>query len=59
VVCNEAEEFSQHHIDENIVSGREITEAEYLELFNEDNEYLKNHVDEFKMKYIHTVDYNR
>jgi hypothetical protein len=59
VVCNEAEEFSQHHIDENIVSGREITKAEYLKLFNEDNDYLKNHVDEFKLKYIHTVNYDR
>jgi hypothetical protein len=59
VVCNEAEEFSQQHIDENIVSGREISEEEYLELFDQDNDYLKSVDTDKKLKYIHTVDYSR
>lgn len=59
VVCNEAEEFSQKHIDENIVSGRELSEEEYLKMFDEDNEYLKDGVTESKLRYIHTIDYSR
>lgn len=59
VVMNEAEEFSQKHIDENIVSGRELSEEEYLEMFDQDNDYLKNNETESKMRYIYTIDYSR
>ena len=41
VTMNEAEEFSQMHIDEMITSTREIDDAEYLRVFNEDNDYLR------------------
>ena len=35
-------EFSQKHIGENITSCREISKGEYLELFEQDNDYLKS-----------------
>ena len=41
VVMNNADdEFSQKHLDEIITSTREITDEEYLKLFDEDNDYL-------------------
>ena len=52
VVMNEAEEFSQEHISENIVSHRVIDEAEYLRMFNEDNSYLSTWKDEDKFKFV-------
>lgn len=52
VVLNEAEEFSQEHIGENIVSHRVIDEAEYLRMFNEDNNYLSAWKDEDKFKFV-------
>ena len=52
VVMNEAEEFSQEHISENIVSHRVIDEAEYLRMFNEDNSYLSKWKDEDKFKFV-------
>ena len=57
VVMNEVEELSQKHIDENIVGGREITEKEYLEIFDQDNDYLQSWTDEQKLKQIHTINY--
>ena len=58
VTMNEAEEFSQMHIDEMITSTREIDDAEYLRVFNEDNDYLKAWPEEQKFKYVHKVDYD-
>lgn len=40
VTCNEAEEFSQRHLDEIIMSHRVVDDAEVLRLFDEDNDYL-------------------
>jgi len=57
VVMKEVDELSQKHIDENIVGGREITEKEYLEIFDQDNDYLQSWTDEQKLKQIHTIDY--
>lgn len=45
-------EFSQEHIDENILSTRVIDEAEYIRMFDEDSAYLKSWTDEQKLKYI-------
>lgn len=61
VVCNqgELEEFSQKHIDECITSTREISEEEYLRVFNEDNGYLASWSDEQKKKFINTIDYTK
>lgn len=52
VAMNEAEELSQEHLGEQIVSHRVIDEAEYLRVFNEDNDYLKSWDDEQKLRYI-------
>lgn len=56
VTMNEAEEFSQLHIDEMITSTREIDDAEYLRLFDEDNDYLKSWSEDQKFKFVHKVD---
>ena len=52
VVMNEAEEFSQEHIGEQIVSHRVIDMEEYFRMFNEDNAYLNKWTDEQKLKFI-------
>jgi len=52
VTCEEAEEISQEYIGENIVGGREITEDEYLQIFDQDNDYLKNWSVELKLSKI-------
>lgn len=48
-------EFSQHHIGTNIISHREIDKEEYLRMFDEDNDYLKNWDEEQKLKFINRV----
>jgi len=58
VTMNEAEEFSQMHIDEMITSTREIDDAEYLRVFDEDNDYLKSWSEDQKFKYVHKADYD-
>jgi hypothetical protein len=51
-------EFSQKHLDPTaIISHREITEEEYLRVFNEDNDYLKEWTDEQKTGFINVIDY--
>ena len=50
-------EFSQHHIDEVISSTREVTDEEYLEIFDEDNAYLSGWEDEKKLEFINFIDY--
>jgi len=50
-------EFSQHHMDEVIVSTRELSAKEYLELFDKDNDYLKSWDIAEKMRFINSVDY--
>lgn len=52
VVMNDAEEFSQEHIGEQIISHRVIDEDEYLRMFNEDNDYLKSWDNEQKFRFI-------
>ena len=58
VTMNEAEEMSQLHIDESITSCREIDDTEYLRIFNEDNDYLRDWTDEQKFKFVHKVEKN-
>ena len=60
VVCNmgDLKEFSQKHIDENIVTTREISKEEYMRLFDEDNDYLSSWSDEEKQqRFINVIDY--
>ena len=59
VIMNEGdvEEFSQAHLDEIITSTREIDDAEYLRLFDQDNDYLKDWEDSRKFRRVHVIDY--
>ena len=50
-------EFSQEHIGTHIFSSRELTEEQYLELFDKDNDYLKGWTKEQKLDSINEVDY--
>ena len=52
VAMEEAKEFSQLHLGEQIVSTRTINKEEYLRLFDEDNEYLSEWEDEQKFKLV-------
>lgn len=51
------QEFSQKHIDEVIISSREIDREQYLQMFNEDNEYLQDWDEDQKLQFINEVDY--
>jgi hypothetical protein len=51
-------EFSQKHIDELITSTREITDEEYLKLFDEDNDYLKDWEESSKFKFVSKINYD-
>jgi len=57
VVMEEASEFSQEHLGETIVSGREISEEEYLKIHDADNGYIASWPKEKKLEFVHTVDY--
>ena len=52
-------EFSQYHVDEMIISAREIDQKEYLRMFDEDNDYLREWDEEQKLEFINTIDYNK
>lgn len=51
------DEVSQKYLDQTIVSHREITEEEYLKIFDEDNDYLSDWTVDQKKDYIHKVEY--
>ena len=61
VVCemgnHEFQEFSQKHIDEVIVSTRELSATDYMNLFDADNDYLKSWDIGQKMSMINTITY--
>ena len=51
-------EFSQKHIDPTaILDYREITEEEYLKLFDQDNDYLVSWSVDQKKSFINVIDY--
>jgi hypothetical protein len=57
VTCNDAEELSQEHIGELIVSHRVINKDEYLRIFHEDNEYLNSWDEKLKFsRFITKID---
>jgi hypothetical protein len=59
VVMNDIkDDMSQKHLDETIVSTRQIDEKEYLRIFDEDNDYLKSWTDEKKLSMIHKIKYD-
>jgi hypothetical protein len=51
------QEFSQLHLGETIISSREISDQEYLELFDKENSYLNSWSDKQKFQFVHKVDY--
>jgi hypothetical protein len=51
------QEFSQQALDEVISDCREISTTEYLELFDKDNDYLKEWTVDQKLRYINDIDY--
>jgi hypothetical protein len=51
-------EFSQQHLEPTVIlSHREITEEEYLKMFDSDNGYLKDWTKEQKLKFINKINY--
>ena len=50
VIMNEAKEFSQQHIGDQIVSHRVMTKDEVLALSNIDNDYCKSWTEEQKLE---------
>lgn len=59
VLCNsDIVEFSQKHIDENVIGTREITEEEYLKLFDKENDYLSSWDKEKKLTLINKINYD-
>lgn len=61
VVCNTGDltEFSQKHVDECITSTRELTEEEYIKVFDQDNDYLNSWDIEQKKRFINKIDYEK
>ena len=55
VTMNEAQEFSQEHLGEQIVSHRIVTKEEALALCDKDNDYTKSWDEETKMKNFFTT----
>ena len=55
VTMNEANEFSQEHLGETIVSHRVVTKEEALALSDIDNDYTKDWDEETKMKTFFTA----
>lgn len=52
VTMGDVSDMSQQHIAENITSIREISEEEYIRIFDEDNDYLASWTDEQKFESI-------
>lgn len=58
VVCAEnLKEFSQQHLDETTNHVTELDDEEYIELFDNDNDYLRNWTDAQKRTLINVIDY--
>ena len=50
------DEFAQQHINEDIFSYRVISEEEYIQIFDQMNDYLKEWPAEEKKKFIYKAD---
>ena len=63
VVCNldncEFIEGSQKHITETIVETKEVSEEEFIRVFDKENDYLSSWDKEKKFKMINVIDYNK
>jgi len=57
--CGNLKEFSQMHLDENIISVRKLeTDIEYLDLFDIDNGYLSEWSDQQKFNFVNKISYD-
>ena len=45
-------EVAQNHVSEDIFTHRVVTESEYLELFDRENDYLKDWTKDKKLEFI-------
>jgi hypothetical protein len=52
-------EFSQKHIDCNIIDARKIDSEEYLKMFDKDNGYLSSWSEDKKLEFVNTIDYEQ
>lgn len=61
VVCDDGnlKEFSQKHIDCNIIDARKIDTEEYLKTFDKDNAYLSTWSEDQKMGLINIINYDQ
>jgi len=57
-VGDDFKEFSHLHLDEMISSTREIDQAEYLRIFDEDNVYLKDWTEDQKLQFVNVINYD-
>lgn len=55
VTMNEAKEFSQEHLGEQIVSHRVVSKEEAIAICDKDNDYTKSWTEEIKMKNFFTT----
>jgi len=55
VTMNEAKEFSQEHLGEQIVSHRVVSKEEAIVICDKDNDYTKSWTEEIKMKNFFTT----
>lgn len=56
VTCQEAEEFSQLWLGETITSTRIVSDDEYFQMFDEDNDYLKEWDRDQKLRCVTSID---
>jgi len=61
VVCDNGDlkEFSQKHIDHNILDARKISSEEYITMFNKDNAYLSSWTEDKKLGMVNIIDYEK
>lgn len=52
VTCEDVEEFSQKHLGETIIDSALIDETQLLELFDKENDYLKDWSKEQKLTWL-------
>ena len=52
VTCEEVKEFSQRHVGEQIIDAQVVKEAEVLQFFDADNDYLSDWDEELKIEWI-------
>lgn len=52
VTCEELEEFSQKHLGETIIDSVLLDETQVIELFDKENDYLKDWSKERKLAWI-------